>query len=178
MKLLAFLMATCCLYAQPANQSAEGYLTYGNETLNSVQVNGFVTLNGTTILQQLQVNGSLSANQAQIGAMIVNGQASLNNCTVKNKSTVAGSISAMLSTFNDEITLDSNNSTFDACTIASIRVRKNKNNAIPPTIELKGKTKVSGMITFESGNGQVIASPDSQITSQQLTGGELKRPNL
>lgn len=175
MKLLAFLMATFCLYAQPANQSAEGYLTYGNEILNSIQVNGFVTLNGTTILQQLQVNGSLSANQAQIGEMVVNGQASLNNCTVKNKSVVAGSLSAMLSTFNDEITLDSNNSTFDGCTIVSIRVRKNKNSAIPPTIELKGKTKVSGMITFESGNGQVIASPDSQISTAKIVGGVLQR---
>lgn len=175
MKLLAFLMATFCLYAQPANQTAEGYLNYGNEILNSVQVNGYVTLNGTTILQQLQVNGSLSANQAQIGAMMVNGQASLNNCTVKNKSVVAGSLTAMLSTFSDEITLASDNSTFDACTIASIRVRKN--NAIPPTIELKGKTKVTGLITFESGNGQVIASPDSQISAAQITGGELKKIN-
>ncbi|MBS0647920.1 MAG: hypothetical protein JSS10_01690 [Verrucomicrobia bacterium] len=175
MRFLALLMATCCLYAQSANQSAEGYLTYGNEILNSVQVNGFVTLNGTTILQQLQVNGSLSAHQAQIGEMMVNGQASLNSCTVKNKSTVIGSLSAMLSTFNNEITLTSDHSAFDGCTIASIRVSKNKNSSIPPMIELKGKTKVTGLITFESGNGQVMASPDSQISAAQIAGGTLQK---
>jgi hypothetical protein len=173
MKLLALLMLTFCLSAAP-NQIENGFLNYGNETVNSLQVNGYVNLNGTTITNLLQVNGSLTATQAQIGEMNVQGQASLNNCTVKNKSMVAGSLTALLSSFNDEVTLLSDNSAFDTCSIASIRVRKSQNN-VPQIIELKGKSKVTGPITFESGSGQVIASPESQISPASVIGGMLKK---
>jgi hypothetical protein len=174
MRLLAFLMLTFSLSAAPTNQVENGFLTYGNETLNSLQINGYVTLNGTTIINLLQVNGSLTATQAQIGEMNVQGQASLNNCTVKNKSMVAGSLVALLSTFNAEVTLASDNSVFDTCSIASIRVRKNNNN-LPQIIELKGKTQIIGQITFESGKGQVIASPESQLSPASVIGGTIKK---
>jgi len=174
MRLLILLMLTFSLSAAPSNKVENGFLNYGNETLNSLQINGYVNLNGTTINNLLQVNGSLTATQAQIGEMNVQGQASLDNCTVKNKSRVAGSLSALLSTFNDEVTLASDNSVFDTCSIASIRVQKN-NESTPQIIELKGKTQLMGLITFESGKGQVVASPESQISPAKVMGGTIKK---
>ena len=174
MRLLTLLMASFCLWATTGIQAADGYLNYGNEILSSLQINGYVNLNGTTITNLLQVNGSLTANQARIGEMQVFGQASLNNCIVKNKSIVTGSLNAFLSIFTNEVTLASDNSIFDSCSIASVHVRNTKNN-VPQRIELKGKTMVMGLITFESGTGQVIASPDSQISAKQIAGGTLNK---
>jgi len=42
-------------------------------------------------------------------------------------------------------------------------------------IELKGNTQVIGLITFEAGNGQVIAGPECQITQGSVIGGKLQK---
>jgi hypothetical protein len=160
------------LFAASKNQVANGNLVYGQEIFDTLQINGFVTLNGTMVLQRLQVNGSVSATNAQIGELHVNGQAVLSHCIVKDKCTVTGSLKGAFSTFEKAITLTSDNSSFDACTIASIQVLKTKDN-VTQTIDIKGKTDISGLISFESGNGQVTACRECGIKEAQVVGGKL-----
>lgn len=160
------------LFAAPKNQVANGNLTYGQEIFDTLQINGTVALNGTMILQRLQVNGSVAATNAQIGELHVNGLAALSHCTVKDKCTVTGSLKGSFSTFEKAIALASDNSSFDVCTISSIQVLKTKDN-VTQTIELKGKTELAGLISFESGNGQVIASKECPIKEAQVIGGKL-----
>ena len=162
------------LFAAPKNQIANGNLTYGQEIFDTLQINGTATLNGTIILQRLQVNGSVSATNAQIGELQVYGQAVLSHCTVKDKCAVTGSIKGAFCDFEKAITLTSDNSSFDVCTIASIQVLKTKDH-VTQTIELKGKTEITGLISFESGNGQVIASKESPIKEANVIGGKLIR---
>ncbi len=160
--------------ASPQNQVANGYLTYGKEVFKSLQINGYVTLNGTTVLELLQVNGSATATKAKLGEVQVNGQALFSHCTVKDKCTVRGSISAFSSTFENPILLTTDHSVFDSCSVMSVNVLKGKDN-ITQTIDLKGKTKVMGQISFESGSGQVNAGPDCQITDASVIGGKLMK---
>jgi len=168
--------ADCHLFASRVNksQTASGNLTYGKEIFDTLQVNGFLTLNGTTILQRLEVNGNLTASVAQIGELQVKGQAILSHSTVKDKCAVTGAIKAAFSTFEKEITLTSNHSTFDECKITAIQVKKTR-DFVTQMIELKGKTEVTDLITFESGRGQVNASPDNNIKASQVIGGKLNR---
>jgi hypothetical protein len=154
------------------NQTASGNLIYGQEVFDTLQINGSVALNGTMILQKLQVNGSVAATNAQIEELLVNGQAALSHCIVKDKCTVVGSLKGSFSTFEKAIALTSDNSSFDVCTITSIQVLKTKDN-VTQTIELKGKTELSGLISFEAGNGQVIASKECTIKESQVVGGKL-----
>lgn len=176
MRLLAsiLLVFTLHLSAAPKDQAANGNLTYGQEVFNTLQVNGFVTLNGTTILQRLQVNGRLNATNVQMGALSSHGEATLSHCKVKDLCNVTGTLKAYDTTFEELVTLISNNSTFDACSIDSIDVLKTR-ETIPQTIELKGKTTVTGTITFDSENGQVIACKECQIAESNIVGGKLIR---
>ena len=169
---LLALVISFQLFAAPKNQVANGNLTYGQELFDTLQINGFVALNGTVILQRLQVNGSVAAINAQIGELQVNGQAALSHCIVKDKCAVTGSLKGSFSTFEKAITLTSDNSSFDVCKIASIQVLKTK-DTVTQTIELKGKTEITGLISFESGNGQVNASKESSIKETQVIGGKL-----
>src|SRR5690349_19356476 len=84
-----------------------GSLTYGNEVVDKVQSNGFVTLNGTKVTEHLQVNGRLKAEGAQIEEMQVNGQATLDRCSISQKSNVCGSLVATLSQFSNELSVSS-----------------------------------------------------------------------
>src|SRR5579864_9360737 len=101
---LLALVFSCHLFAAK-NQVASGNLTYGQEIFDTLQINGFVALNGTIVLQKLQVNGSVTATNAQIGELQVDGQATLSHCTVKDKCTVIGSLKASFSTFEKAMTL-------------------------------------------------------------------------
>ena len=168
--------ADCHLLASRVNksQTASGNLTYGQEVFDTLQVNGFLTLNGTTIQQRLEVNGNLTANAAQIGELQVKGEAILSHSAVKDKCTVTGAIKAAFSTFEKEIMLTSNHSTFDECKITAIQVKKTR-DSVTQTLELKGKTEVTELITFESGRGQVNASSDNNIKESQVIGGKLYR---
>jgi hypothetical protein len=168
---LLALVFSCHLFAAK-NQTASGNLTYGQEIFDTLQINGSVALNGTIILQRLQVNGGVAATNAQIGELLVNGLAVLSHCTVKDKCTVTGSLKGSFSTFEKAIALASDNSSFDTCTITSIQVLKSKDN-VTQTIELKGKTVVMGHISFEAGDGQVIASKECPIKEAQVIGGKL-----
>jgi hypothetical protein len=165
------LVFSCQLFAAK-NQVASGNLTYGQEIFDTLEISGTVALNGTMVLQRLQVNGSVAATNSQIGELQVDGQAALSHCIVKDQCTVSGSLKGSFSTFEKALTLTSDNSSFDTCTLVSIQVLKSKDNVMQ-TIELKGKTMLAGMISFESGNGQVIASKECPIKEAQVTGGKL-----
>ena len=173
-QLVLFILAFTLHLSAANNQVENGLLAYGNETYDSLQVNGSAKLNGTIVTQLLQVNGSLVASNAKIGELHVNGQAALDKCTVSKKSMVSGTLSASFTTFDQELTLASDNSAFETCTLSSIRVMKSKDN-ISQTVLLGGSTKVTGLITFESGNGQVVAGPDCQITQASVVGGKLQK---
>jgi hypothetical protein len=171
--LILFMLAfSLQLFGSAKNQVANGNLTYGQEIFDSLQINGSVALNGTMVLQRLQVNGTLAATNAQIGELQIKGQAALSHCVVKDKCTVTGSLKGSFSTFEKEITLTSDSSVFDSCSIVSIHVLKTKDH-VTQTIEIKGKTNLTGLISFESGNGQVIACRECAIKEANVVGGKL-----
>lgn len=170
--LVLLMLALSSQLSATKSQVANGNLTYGQEIFDTLRINGSVTLNGTMVLQKLQVNGSLNASNAQIAELHVYGQALLSHSTVKNKCTVTGTLKGSFSNFEQAIFLTSDNSVFDSCTISSIDVLKTKDH-VTQTIEIKGKTKLIGLITFESGNGQVIACRDCSIKESSIVGGKL-----
>lgn len=157
-----------------AKDVSHGSLVYGNEMVNRVQSNGFVTLNGTQVTEHLQVNGRLKAEEAEIEAMQVNGQATLDRCSIFQKSSVCGSLIATLSKFSDELSVSSEKVFFDSCTLNTLQIIKVNGYQGVQIVELRGKTKINGSIVFESGNGEIIADPECEITGN-IVGGKVRK---
>ena len=154
--------------------SSHGNLIYGSETVRKVQNNGFVALNGTTVTERLQVNGRLKAEGAQITAMQVNGQTTLDKCSVSQKSTICGSLIAKLSQFSDTLSVSSEKVMFNSCTLNDLHIIQVGGYQGTQVIELRGKTKVNGSITFEAGNGEVIIDPGCEIVGSVI-GGKIRK---
>ncbi len=67
-----------------------GYQRYGNETVEAIQANGSVALEGTKVLGLVSVHGSLNAEESVLGSIQVNGQVDLKNCLINNTTTING----------------------------------------------------------------------------------------
>ena len=96
-----------------------GYQKYGKESLDSIQANGSVILEGTKVtglvkvngslnaeesaIKSLQVNGSLYAEESAIKSLQVNGQADLQNCVFTSTATINGSLNADNTKFESEL---------------------------------------------------------------------------
>ena len=151
-----------------------GSQTYGKETVEEIQANGFVKLDGTKVTSYLQVNGCLKAENAQIEEMQINGQASLDRCLVKQKSVVCGALSASDSKFSDDLSVSSERTSFNSCALSSLHILQVGGYHGVQVVELRGKTKINGNISFESGNGEVIAGPNVEITGD-IIGGRFRK---
>lgn len=164
------LMAIALFLMAAVNaQTINGAGSYKKEALDELYVDGIVKLDGTTITKCVQVNGTLSAKNASIEKMNVNGLAMLDNCLVIKKSTASGALNAESSQFSEELFVSSEKVVFDSCTLTSLYIAKAHN----PIVELKGKTKINGSVTFESNNGKVIMNSDSVILGKVI-GGTIK----
>lgn len=151
-----------------------GSQTYGKETVEEIQANGFVKLDGTRVTDPLQVNGRLKAEDAQIEEMQINGQATLDRCLVKQKSVVCGALVATNSKFADELSVSSERVVFNSCALTSLHILRVGGYQGVQVVELRGKTRIDGPITFDSGNGEVIADPDTEITGGVI-GGKIRK---
>lgn len=151
-----------------------GNQTYGKETIEEIQANGFVKLDGTRVTDHLQVNGCLKAENAQIEEMQINGQATLDRCLVKQKSIICGALVATNSKFTDELSVSSERVVFNSCTLASLHILRVGGYEGVQVVELRGKTTIDTLITFDSGNGEVIADPDTEIT-RGVIGGKIRK---
>ena len=156
------------------SENNSGVMTYENETIDHLNVNGVANLKRTTVQNFLQVNGCLNATGAFIKKMHVNGDATLENCSVDQNSTICGFLNATNSKFKNKLSIASEKVIFIDCTINDLQILKTSNVNKPQIIELKGKTKVNGSIVFEQENGEVFLSKDSTI-APLLKGGKIKK---
>lgn len=149
-----------------------GYHTFARETFEEIKENGLVVLQGTTVKGHTEVNGSLEADKATLGTLKVNGNCKLKDSTVEGEVLINGYLHAENTRFLCEISISSNKLVLENCQVKNIVVRKSSmENQI---VELRGKTNVSGQISFESGKGGVITGSDVALQGK-ITGGEVQK---
>ncbi len=148
-------------------QISYGIEEYGQEKLLSLQGFGIVKLQGTKVVDSLEVNGELDAHGCELGRVKVNGYGLLENCLVKKRVVVQGVLEATNTQFYDQVVLASEQTIFENCSLAGIQVRESGKDEI---VELKGKSIVSGAIKFDSGRGIVIKGSEVEF-SGKLIGG-------
>lgn len=143
-----------------------GYQKYEKETIDTIQGNGNVDLEGTTVTGLVSVNGRLNAEDSSMDSLQVNGQVDLRNCVINNTTMINGSLHAENTKFQKEVSIASKRITFDACSLDSLIVREEKGYTGVQVIDLQNGTKITGPISVESGNGEIRVSSDSQISDQ------------
>lgn len=151
-----------------------GYQKYGKETVDVIQANGGVVLEGTKVLGLVSVNGSLNAEESAIGSIQVNGQVDLKNCLINNETTINGSLNADNTKFQKELSVASQRITLRTCSVESLIVREVQGYDGVQVIDLRSGTKVTGPIVVESGNGEIWLSSNSEI-SDQIGGAKVFR---
>lgn len=123
-------------------------------------------LEGTEILGTVSVNGSLNAEESAIGSLQVNGQVDLKNCLINNTTTINGSLNAVNTKFQKELSVTSQKIILGTCSIDTLIVREVKGYDGTQVIDLRSGTKVTGPIIVESGNGEIWLSSNSEISDR------------
>jgi len=162
----------CADTPPPPKENVAGIANYGAVTLDSLQGAGLVKLNGTSVLNTAHFDGSFLANDVRIGALEVSGEANLTAAIIGQKSFIFGSLQAVRSTFSKPLTLLTQKAVFTGCKIESIIVKKDTACKGKQVLELKLGTIVDGSIEFESGKGEVVLFPGSQVLGP-ITGGKV-----
>lgn len=169
---LSFL-ATLFADETPA-KSTLGRNNFGAEVLESFTGGGLIKLHGTTVQNNLHIDGSLIAENATIHSLSVMGEANLTRSTI-DEASVIGSLQAVHSTFTKNLTVQSQKMVFTACQLQGITVLKNAGFKGKQVIELRQGTLVHGPIRFESGKGEVILHPGSQALGPIDGGKTIKK---
>lgn len=172
MKHIVFLIfLTVSLFAAEGKPPSRPQ-SYEAVTLDSIEGIGLAKLNGTSVLNGLQITGSLISKNATIGFLDIVGDAKINHTNINQESKVTGSLQASHSTFKKPLTLLTQKATFTASRLARIIVQQDLSFKGKQLLELKEKTLVEDGIHFESGKGEVILHSGSQVLGP-VTGGKI-----
>ncbi len=173
---LALVLAASALFADPQIGPQIGKDTYGEETLESLQVLGTVKLNGTTISKSIKVTGNLIAHCAFLNQVEAAGDIQLFDTTIEQAMQATGSIKAFGSIFRQPLVFLGQRGLFSACQMAALTVQRDLAFKSAQIIELKDKTQVDGPILFENGGGKVLLYPGSRVKGP-VTGGRIVHKN-
>lgn len=154
--------------------STAGIHQYGNTELDSLDSVGLIKLNRTSILKQLRLTGSLIAQGAKIGSLDISGEANLTDTTIENGGNVIGSFQATRSTLKKNLTVLSQKILITASNLESITIRQDSGFKGKQILELRQGTIINGSVHFESGKGEVLIFPGSQVLGN-VTGGKIIR---
>jgi hypothetical protein len=163
----AFSMFSNGYTGENMNRYSYGYQKFGKETVDNIQANGSVIIEGTTVLNLVFVNGSLNADESIIDSLQVNGQVDIKDSVVNNTSRINGSLNADNTEFHKELSVASQKLILKNCSVDSLIVREVNGYDGIQIVELRGATKIIGPIIVESGNGEIWISSKSEILDQE-----------
>lgn len=174
---IGLLCTFATVFAQPPNlpsHNQSSHNQYGAVTLASLDATGLIKLNGTSITGPLHLTGSLIAKNGELGSLEILGEANLTDSLVKEGGSILGSLQAIRSTFQKPISVLAQKVVFTASHLEAITVLRDGGFKGKQIVELKQGTIVQGSIHFESGKGEVLVFPGSQVLGP-VTGGKVVR---
>lgn len=158
------------LFADPVKAPAGS--NFGKETIEAIDGAGLIKLNGTTVDKEVHVIGSLIAQNGHIGSIDVIGEVNLTGTTIKQGGYIMGSFQATRSKIQEHLTILSQKAVLTNSQLSNLTIKKDGAYKGKQTVELRGGTIVDGAIHFESGKGEVLIFPGSQVLGP-VTGGQV-----
>lgn len=122
--------------------------------------------------KHLKVSGVASLTGNSLETLEVNGVATLHNVTVQNTTTINGMLTAQGCSF-DTIEISTQEMVLSDCSVRSIMVRPTS-SAKAQVVTLSGTT-VAESITFEQGNGMVVAAQGSVVQGSVIGGKQVSK---
>lgn len=181
--------ATNIKQAELGDVTVHGAANMQNVRAQSLLVLGSLDFKNLDVFKTAEVIGNLkSSGEGRFGILKVTGETSLRNSimnslqvigplnaayiTVKGNTIVVGSLTAGSSQF-DNITVTANKISLNDVKVTNIYIKKSPNEK-EQIVDLAGSTLVGGNITFEEGDGIVIARPGVSIIGE-VKGGRLTK---
>lgn len=162
-----------CFWGCVSDSFCCGAARYGNKTLESLTTNGSLQLDGTHILGEATINGSLEALGATIGKLSVNGSVQLDGCRIKQGAMVNGALVCNESTIEGELSIATKKVALGRSTVSAITVRPSDGYEGTQVVELRD-AQVNGPVVFKTGKGEVWLFGDSNVAGQ-VQGGIIHR---
>ncbi len=149
--------------------------TYGEITLESLDVLGTAKLNKTTISKLLKITGNLVANSAHLHKVQAEGNVKLIDTKVEKEAHITGALQATNSQFTETLEFIGQRALFSKCNLHDLTIQRDLAFKARQVVELKD-TIVDGSIIFEGGGGSVLLYPGSKVTGS-VTGGKIIHKN-
>ncbi len=146
-----------------------GNVVCGPGTVNSLNGNGMVTVNGTTVLGATHVNGLLNAEDANFSYLNINGSAKLVQCTVNDQASIKGHLSSSSSKFEKSLEVFSSETRFINSKIGQ-NLRVGHTESRKQVVFLDNFSEVTGDVIFDDGEGEVILRGQSKIGGKVIGG--------
>lgn len=133
-----------------------------NETRTSMEVSGIVKAKNSTISDHMDITGSLDGTGLTIGKLKIVGTCILRNTKVNGKTEITGWLKASHTTFNNDVTLRTNQVYAEHSLFQKNLAVLPSSNAKQQILTLKDTT-VQGKVTFSSHAGEIILQGNSTI---------------
>lgn len=146
------------LHAWPGKKS------YGKETVQSLDIVGSVSLEGTIVKKLAKVVGSLTAQGAQIEQLDAVGNISLTDTTINKRSSLVGKVNFYDCNVKQDLSICSDNIFISGSHVSTIYVPLlNTGYEGTQTLQLSNGTVVEGSVIFEGKNGMLVLEPGSRV---------------
>ncbi|MBS0633875.1 MAG: hypothetical protein JSR37_00245 [Verrucomicrobia bacterium] len=153
---------------------SSGIVHYGKETLSRLEAKGFVTLDGTYVRKGVDVVGNLSATNSHLNSLMVQGRTNLVGSVVEGDVLVNGFFGAEHTTFRAPLVVSAQSITLKDCQLHTIVIKKPFWSIGQQVLELTDKSICKGSIVFESGNGKIVLTGNSQALGS-VQGAEIEK---
>ncbi len=160
----------CTLFAEPIQ--VYGGKNFGHESVEAIDGTGLIKLSGTIVENEVHIIGSLISQNGEIGELDIIGEVNLTGTTVKHGGQIMGSIQTVRSKIEEPITLLCQKAVFTNSKLSDITVKQDSGFKGKQILELRLGTLVNGSIHFESGKGEVLVYPGSQVLGT-VSGGKI-----
>lgn len=162
---LLFSLITIDVTANENCTRAMSNMTVGRVTLRCLNLTGIANFNGTTIQENFDITGSLSATAAHFNNLNAKGTVILDHSIITGITHIQGLLEASDTTFLNDIQITTNSATFKHSTTKNIKVI----SKTPAQVYLDNNSVVEGNIEFTEGHG-VVKNHNSKITGKVMGG--------
>ena len=139
----------------------------GNVVIEKFYTNGMATLDGTTVKNHTEINGTLEASDVKLNTLKVNGTAKLRNAEIAGRTEINGTLEASKARFNSPVYINANVSQLSGCLVQEIYM--GNETSAQPKLFLRG-TIASGNISFTKNKGIVHICEGAKISGQVNNG--------
>lgn len=166
------MFACCCVPIATFPLAGEGYYNIQREVIEELDFKGSIDLEGVEVKKTTKVQGAAKIEGGRFSDVMVSGLLDVEDAKIQGNAEVVGELDAESTEFQQQLTFTGEELELKSSTANDIIIKVNGSKKHIQRLHIKEGSKVSGNITFESGNGEVVIDEESSF-SGNLEGGKV-----